>query len=1093
MRKFLLIGLGCLGLVLGDVSAVLAQTTWVPRASMPTPRSGTAAAYLNGRIYVIGGQRSNGAVTDVVERYNPSTNTWDTNVPRMREARTNAAVVIYQGDLYVLGGRDDSGEVLKDVEYYDVSANQWRSFDSMEEEREGLTAVVLGGALYAVGGSNESGSILSSVEYFDSDDDHWEESEFWELDQPRASFVSEVVGGAAYSIGGFNSLGPLSLVQRYVLNSGTTNLASLSPARGGLASAVLPDGIYVMGGRNSSNQVLSTVNRFLPSANQWQSVASMGTPRENASAAAADGAVYVFGGRTSGGSVTGTVEGFGVSGGGGPPEPTNDVVSTNEDVSVSINVLNNDNDGGGGSLSISSFTQPDEGTVTQSGNTLTYMPDDDFNGTEQFTYTVTNSVGSAQGTVTVTVTPVNDPPGFTSNPPTTATVGELYSYTIQSDDVDEDDLDITAITIPSWLTLTDNGNGTATLQGTPSNDDIGTHQVTLRVDDDDDEDQQSFTITVQGVPPATPVLNTPGDGSTNISINPSLSWSSVSNTDSYTLQVSTVSNFSSTVVSQPGITQTSFSPSALAYETQYFWRVRAVNQAGESGWSSVFDFTTEAEPLQPPATPSLNTPGDGARDVSINPTLQWSSAANAASYTLQVSTVSNFSSTVVSQPGITQTSFSPSALAYETQYFWRVRAVNQAGESGWSSVFDFTTEAEPLQPPATPSLNTPGDGARDVSINPTLQWSSAANAASYTLQVSTVSNFSSTVVSQPGITQTSFSPSALAYETQYFWRVRAVNQAGESGWSSVFDFTTRQEPLSPPAAPELLLPADQATDVSIQPVLVWGEVPNADVYTLQVSEGATFGDPILTAGGLSDTSYVVVNLEYEASYFWRVQGENSAGAGTWSAVYSFTVGSEPADPPGVPVPVYPADAAVGVPIDSVLSWDGVAGAVYYQVELGTDSEFQNLMLAADSVFSIRVAVPVLDFLTVYYWRIRGVNAAGPGPWSTPQSFTTLLNVPLESDDVPTGFALEPNYPNPFTQHTRITFQVEAPVQQVTLKIYSLQGQEIVTLHDGSARAGRHEVIWHAVDRYGQRLPSGMYLYRLQAGRYQATRKMVLIR
>ncbi|MCY0726171.1 putative Ig domain-containing protein, partial [Klebsiella pneumoniae] len=77
-------------------------------------------------------------------------------------------------------------------------------------------------------------------------------------------------------------------------------------------------------------------------------------------------------------------------------------------------------------------------------------------------------------------------PSFTSNVPTTATSEQEYSYNITTADSDGDGLVITAPTLPEWLTLTDNGDGTATLSGTPTNSDTGLNEVDLVVSDGTD-------------------------------------------------------------------------------------------------------------------------------------------------------------------------------------------------------------------------------------------------------------------------------------------------------------------------------------------------------------------------------------------------------------------------------------------------------------------------------------------------------------------------------------------------------------------------------------------------------------------------------
>jgi hypothetical protein len=96
-------------------------------------------------------------------------------------------------------------------------------------------------------------------------------------------------------------------------------------------------------------------------------------------------------------------------------------------------------------------------------------------------------------------------------PPTSATEDISYTYDIVADDPDAgDSLTISALTaLPSWLTLTDNGNGTATLTGTPTNDEVGGHTIELEVADADGAvDTQNFTVTVTNVNDAPEITST---------------------------------------------------------------------------------------------------------------------------------------------------------------------------------------------------------------------------------------------------------------------------------------------------------------------------------------------------------------------------------------------------------------------------------------------------------------------------------------------------------------------------------------------------------------------------------------------------------
>ncbi len=94
-----------------------------------------------------------------------------------------------------------------------------------------------------------------------------------------------------------------------------------------------------------------------------------------------------------------------------------------------------------------------------------------------------------------------------------------------------------------------------------------------------------------------------------------------------------------------------------------------------------------------PSVPSLSSPSNAATGVSLSPTFNWNSASGAASYRLQVSTSSNFSSTIYDNNGLTSTSKQLAGLSEDTKYFWRLNASNSFGTSSWSSVNSFTTQS----------------------------------------------------------------------------------------------------------------------------------------------------------------------------------------------------------------------------------------------------------------------------------------------------------------------------------------------------------------------------------------------------------------
>ena len=173
-------------------------------------------------------------------------------------------------------------------------------------------------------------------------------------------------------------------------------------------------------------------------------------------------------------------------------------------------------DDGTGS-SFLSLTDNGDGTGTLSGT-----PVNEDVGSHSITVTATDGAGAtATETFTLVVADTNDAPTITSTHLETVDEDSLYSYTITASDPDGNEQAVysyDAAANPSWLSFTDNGDGTATLTGTPDNSHVGTHTVSFSVSDGTATDSASFTITVANTQDASTgsisITGTPYEGTT---------------------------------------------------------------------------------------------------------------------------------------------------------------------------------------------------------------------------------------------------------------------------------------------------------------------------------------------------------------------------------------------------------------------------------------------------------------------------------------------------------------------------------------------------------------------------------------------------
>jgi hypothetical protein len=101
--------------------------------------------------------------------------------------------------------------------------------------------------------------------------------------------------------------------------------------------------------------------------------------------------------------------------------------------------------------------------------------------------------------------------------------------------------------------------------------------------------------------------------------------------------------------------------------------------------------------------------------------------------------------------------------------------------------------------------------------------------------------------------------------------------------------------------------------------------------------------------------------------------------------------------------------------------------------------------------------------------------------------SVTVGIDQHDTPIPQMFSLSQNYPNPFNAATIIRYSLPEPAE-VKIEIFDILGRKVETLIEGEQPAGYHQIVWDASNN-----SSGMYFYRIEAGEYSDTRKMVLIK
>src|SRR5690554_39525 len=133
---------------------------------------------------------------------------------------------------------------------------------------------------------------------------------------------------------------------------------------------------------------------------------------------------------------------------------------------------------------------------------------------------------------------------------------------------------------------------------------------------------------------------------------------------------------------------------------------------------------------------------------------------------------------------------------------------------------------------------------------------------------------------------------------------------------------------------------------------------------------------------------------------------------------------------------------------------------------------------------------VINKVTYRYYVTALYDEGESGPSN--RVLATPFSSSSEPEIIPFRTELLGNYPNPFNPETRISFYLDKG-ERVKLEVFNIGGQKLTTLIDDRLEQGEHSVIWSPRTTGGSELPSGVYLYHLQAGDYDRTRKMLYLK
>ena len=363
------------------------------------------------------------------------------------------------------------------------------------------------------------------------------------------------------------------------------------------------------------------------------------------------------------------------------------------------------------------------------------------------------------------------------------------------------------------------------------------------------EDLTNATLHCAKSAPAAPVVKL---GNSATSGKPMLTWNAVYGATSYRIYRSTSRGSGYSLLGT--VTATSYTNTGAKAGTTYYYRVKACNDAGLSPYSNIVSGKVKSVTPKPSA-PVVKI---GNSASSGKPMLTWNAVSGATSYKVYRATSQNGTYSLLGT--VTATSYTNTGAKAGVTYYYKVKAVNSAGESAFSNVVSGKTTVTTL---------TMGHSA--TSGKPQLTWKAVSGAASYKVYRATSKNGAYSVINTTkALTYTNV---GAALGTTYYYKVEALNAAGKSlGFSAVVEGKV---------APVL---AVGYSSVSGKPQLTWKAVPGATEYQVYRSTQQNSGYTKINT--TTSTSYVNTGAKAGTTYYYKIVAVKGTAASDFSNIVS---------------------------------------------------------------------------------------------------------------------------------------------------------------------------------------------------------------
>jgi len=300
---------------------------------------------------------------------------------------------------------------------------------------------------------------------------------------------------------------------------------------------------------------------------------------------------------------------------------------------------------------------------------------------------------------------------------------------------------------------------------------------------------------------------------------------------------------------------------------------------------------------------------------------------------------------------------------------------------------------------------------------------------------------------------------------------------------------------SPTDTPTLSDPENEEI-VGVNPPMVWNQVSDATSYHLQIATYDNFAQVVVDVKHISSTTYTPTTLA-PGEYYWRVAANNFIGEASYSSVRSFIT-----TPIGEIILSKSSYLGGDGKFHPRLTWtnDGQQYNTFYIYRYSCDYgalpcgvwPYPLIASTTSNTYDdneVTIAGKLDPKVTTYYYQVRSADSSNIVYYHSSIGGETkagFADIP-KNENLPKEMRLRENFPDPFNPITTIEYDLSEDVY-VTIKVYDILGREVFTLLDGFEEAGYKTIVFDA-----SALTSGIYFYKMQAGRFNDVKKMMLLR